>query len=48
MLLIMGTAPSMAESTAGVEPAGRAEKAAAARPEAFGLGTYGKVWSEAV
>ena len=42
MLLIVGAAHSMAEGTTGVEPAGRAEKAAAARPEALGLGRMAK------
>ena len=36
-----GTAPSMAKGTAGVESAGRAEKAAAAGLEALVPGTYG-------
>ena len=31
---VAGTAPALADRTAGVEPAGEAEKAAAARPEA--------------
>lgn len=38
LLLVAGAAPSRAEGTAGVKPAGGAEKAAAARPEALGLG----------
>ena len=36
-LPVMGATPSMAEGTAGVESAGRAEKASAARPEALEL-----------
>ena len=35
-------APAMAEGTAGVESAGKTEKAAAARPEALGPGRIGK------
>jgi hypothetical protein len=46
MLLCMGAAPFMAEGTASVEPAGGAEKAAAARLEAFGLRAYGKLSME--
>ena len=38
----MGAAPAITEGTVGVEPAGRAEKAAAARPEALGPGRMGK------
>jgi hypothetical protein len=43
MLLCVGAAPSMAEGTASIKPAGRAKKAAAARLEAFGLRAYGKL-----
>jgi len=32
---VAGVAPDLAESTVGVEPAGEAKKAAAARPEAL-------------
>ena len=35
-MLSVDCAPSIAEGTTGVEPAGRAEKAAAVRPEALG------------
>ena len=37
MLSVDGV-PSVAEGTTGVQPAGRAEKAAAVRPEALGPG----------
>ena len=37
-----GTAPILAEGTAGIEPASRAERAPAAKPEALGPGAYGK------
>jgi hypothetical protein len=46
MLLCVGAAPSMAEGTASVKPAGGVEKATAARLEAFGLGAYGKLGME--
>jgi hypothetical protein len=46
MLLCMGAAPSMAESTASIKPAGGAEKAATARLKAFGLRAYGKLSME--
>jgi hypothetical protein len=42
-LLCIGTTPSIAEGTTGIEPAGGA---AAARLEAFGLGAYGKLSME--
>ena len=38
MLVVMGAAPFTAKDTIGVKPAGRAKKAAAAWPEALGLG----------
>jgi hypothetical protein len=37
-LPVVSTAPSMAEGTASIEPAGVAEKAPTARPEAWSLG----------
>ena len=40
VLPVVGTAPVMAEGTAGVEPAGGAEKATAAKPEALEPGAY--------
>ena len=39
----MGTAPAMAEGTAGIELAGRAEQATAATPEALEPRAYGEV-----
>lgn len=42
VLLVVGGTASMAEGTAGVESAGRTEKAAAARPEALGPGRMRK------
>ena len=40
---VVGTAPAMARGTAGVESAGGAEEATAARPKAFEPGAYGEV-----
>jgi len=41
----VGTAPAMAEGTAGVEPAGGAEKATTANPEALEPGAHGEAGS---
>ena len=38
---VVGAAPALAESTAGVEPAGEAERAATARPEVLASWTQG-------
>ena len=35
-LLVVGAAPAIAKGTAGIEPAGRAKKATAAMPKAYG------------
>ena len=40
-LPVVSTAPSMAEGTASIEPAGGAEKAPTARPEALEPRAYG-------
>ena len=42
VLLVVGTAPALAEDTPGVEPAGKAERATAARSEALAPWTQGK------
>ena len=42
VLLVVGTAPALAEDTPGIEPAGEAERAAAARSEALGPWTQGE------
>ena len=42
MLPVASTAPSMAEDTASVEPAGGAEKAPSARPEAWHMVGQGR------
>jgi hypothetical protein len=47
VLPVVGAAPALAESTAGVEPAGEAERAAAARPEALASRTQGDAGREA-
>jgi len=41
-LLVVGAIPGLAKGTASIELASRAEKAAAAKPEALGPGAYGK------
>ena len=45
-MLVTGTAPALAENTAGVEPTGEAERAATAKPEALASGTQGKAMRE--
>ena len=42
VLLVVGTAPALAEDTPGVEPAGEAERAAAARSKALAPWTQGE------
>jgi hypothetical protein len=46
VLLVVCTAPALAEDTAGVEPAGEAERATAARPEALVPWTQGEAKHE--
>jgi len=43
MLPVMGAAPAMAEGTTGIELAGRAEQATAAKPEALEPRASGEV-----
>ena len=45
-LPVVGAAPTLAEETAGVEPAGEAERAAAAKPEALAPWTQGEAGRE--